>query len=510
MAVFDVITKHSRIGNTINYICNAEKTTLRGISIKEFFGGESACFLFGGKLITGINCHVDNAREEMVFVQTRFAQRHSGIECYHGIQSFRMGEVTALECHRIGVEFAERYWGDEYQVLIATHVNTDQYHNHFAINPVSMWNGKKWQFRKSELNKCRQLSDKICIEQGLSVIAHSSKGSAKILNQIERSGGPTKYNLMRESLDRVLDFTTSIEEFYVCMRYEGYIIGYQGSEVWNCTIKTAFDQNEVALTKLGEYSDEKIKDCFEANKKIDHSRRIIDYRKHIKEENHFIDIYRMEIEDDAIGSYEVNSMTINEQYESLMKILDPPYDSRRKGDGKPLVFSPECKLAYRRVRWHAQMRDLCVKYGIKKESDILQRIVSLSKRLEKVSCVAEKKAIKKDIKELQSLRRHCHKIPRLLKAERQEEYERCLIFQEGMELPTMQLKPKYIFPSVSPSRIIENNTYRMPNTLRKERISVRRQLALYREEEKKDYMKGREINTNYRKVSSSIDNLEVQ
>ena len=61
----------------------------------------------------------------------------------HAYQSFREGEVTPEQCHEIGVALARKVWGRRFQVLVATHMNTDNLHNHFVINSVSYVDGKK-------------------------------------------------------------------------------------------------------------------------------------------------------------------------------------------------------------------------------------------------------------------------------------------------------------------------------------------------------------------------------
>ena len=61
----------------------------------------------------------------------------SEIVCYHGFQSFKHGEVTPEQAHEVGVKLAERMWGDRFQVIVATHLNTDCLHNHFVVNSVS-------------------------------------------------------------------------------------------------------------------------------------------------------------------------------------------------------------------------------------------------------------------------------------------------------------------------------------------------------------------------------------
>ena len=91
--------------------------------------------------VTGIGCRAESAAGEMAAVQRRFGKAGGNV-AYHAYQSFKTGEVTAEECHRIGVETARQLWGNDRQVLVATHFNTGTYHNHFVVNPVNMWTGK--------------------------------------------------------------------------------------------------------------------------------------------------------------------------------------------------------------------------------------------------------------------------------------------------------------------------------------------------------------------------------
>ena len=85
----------------------------------------------------------------------------NGVVAFHAYQSFREGEVTPEQCHEIGVALARKVWGGRFQVLVATHMNTDNLHNHFVINSVSYVDGKKYvakiilknQKRKTSLQK---------------------------------------------------------------------------------------------------------------------------------------------------------------------------------------------------------------------------------------------------------------------------------------------------------------------------------------------------------------------
>ena len=93
--------------------------------------------------VTGVNCAADTAFQEMKAVQERFGKT-TGNVAYHAYQSFKTSEVSPELCHRIGVELAKKMWGDQYQVLVATHFNTGTYHNHFVLNAVNLWNGRKF------------------------------------------------------------------------------------------------------------------------------------------------------------------------------------------------------------------------------------------------------------------------------------------------------------------------------------------------------------------------------
>ena len=63
--------------------------------------------------------------------------------------------------------------GNDRQVLVATHFNTGTYHNHFVVNPVNMWTGKKLEAKYEVYYKLRDMSDRICKEHGLSVVKKS-------------------------------------------------------------------------------------------------------------------------------------------------------------------------------------------------------------------------------------------------------------------------------------------------------------------------------------------------
>lgn len=80
---------------------------------------------------------------------------------YQGYQSFQTGEATPEEAHKIGLETARRMWGNEYEIVVTTHLNTDNVHNHFVVNSVSFKTGRKFESHNSDHYRLREISAKI-------------------------------------------------------------------------------------------------------------------------------------------------------------------------------------------------------------------------------------------------------------------------------------------------------------------------------------------------------------
>ena len=142
-------------------------------------------------LVTGLNCsaNASEAYEDMkfgfeMFSGERFFKRSiksetaksekQKIRLHHYIQSFKPGEVTPEEAHRIGVEWAERVFGKKAVVLCATHTDRGHIHNHFAVCPYDM-DGKHWHANKDSLRRCKAISDEIALAHGLEIIEHPKK-----------------------------------------------------------------------------------------------------------------------------------------------------------------------------------------------------------------------------------------------------------------------------------------------------------------------------------------------
>ena len=231
-------TKFADLEHVINYASDADKVTAEG---------ESFC------AVTGVNCRAESALEEMREVQERFGKTGGNV-AYHAYQSFKTSEVTAEQCHRLGVELARKMWGDKYQVLVTTHFNTGTYHNHFVLNAVGMWDGKKYDCSKREYYRMRRLSDEICGREGLTVIETPHKKAPRSIYLAEKNGEPTKYNLMREAIDTALSMSWDHNTFLNAMKAQGYFV-YLNSNHKYATIRSVNAKRGMRLYQLGEEYD---------------------------------------------------------------------------------------------------------------------------------------------------------------------------------------------------------------------------------------------------------------
>ena len=218
-------TEYDALAQTLHYAENDAKTKLN----------ESA------QLVTGIHCRADHVWEDMRAVQERFGKT-DGVVALHAYQSFREGEVTPEQCHESGVALARKVWGKRFQVLVATHMNTDNLHNHFVINSVSYVDGKKYEQRRSQYAEFRAASDKLCREYGLSVVEQP------------KAKEPARYARMREAIDQACEDASTAEDFHRSLYRQGYIFGSDPNRRY-ATIRARDGGRAVRLYRLGEEYD---------------------------------------------------------------------------------------------------------------------------------------------------------------------------------------------------------------------------------------------------------------
>ena len=256
MAVTKIWPVKDSLSRVLAYCGNPEKTRFSDLEhVIRYASDEEKVTATEERLyaVTGINCKAKTAFEEMRQVQERFG-KISGNVAYHAYQSFKTGEVTAEQCHRLGVELARKMWSDKYQVLVASHYNTGTFHNHLILQPVSLWDGRKYDCSKREYYRMRRLSDEMCAREGLTVVKYPGKKTPRQIYFAEKNGEPTRYNLMREAIDYALSMSWDHNSFLNIMKAQGYFI-YLSPNYKYATIRSVNATRGTRLYRFGEAYD---------------------------------------------------------------------------------------------------------------------------------------------------------------------------------------------------------------------------------------------------------------
>jgi len=213
-----------RLRDLIEYVENPAKTA--DPSMQDFFNvfsyAQNPDKTDGGEYVTAINCVKEIALEQMILTKKQFC-KDDGYIAWHGYQSFKPGEVTPEECHAIGVQTAKEMWGDNFQIIVTTHLDREHLHNHFCFNSVGFWDGRKYNYSKAERRRFMEVSDRICAEHDLSVIRNPKKSPSRPVWLDEKAGKPTRYNIYRDDfLDGARGSRTvpQLENYLIRMGYE--------------------------------------------------------------------------------------------------------------------------------------------------------------------------------------------------------------------------------------------------------------------------------------------------
>ena len=172
--------------------------------------------------VSTINCPKHDPYGAMIATKKQFGKMGGNV-AYHGYQSFKTGEVTPEEAHRIGMETARRMWGDDYEIVVTTHLNTDNIHNHIAVNSVSFRTGRKFENHVSDHYRLREISDAVCREHGKSVLKNAKfYGGEKGAYWVHKDGGMTHRDILRRDVDEAISKTTTYNSFAQYLRNLGY------------------------------------------------------------------------------------------------------------------------------------------------------------------------------------------------------------------------------------------------------------------------------------------------
>lgn len=181
----------------------------------------------GVKLISGQNCIPDSAYTEFMATKNQY-NKANGVFFKQYVQSFKPNTATPEIIHQIGIETAKYF--DGFEVVIATHIDRDHWHNHFVVNSVNCETGLKIQINEKGLEELRNYSDKICQQFGIEILKPYQKPKQKSMNTREyraaEKGQSWKFALMA-MIDRAMKHCGTIDEFKKYMKRNGYDVKWQ-------------------------------------------------------------------------------------------------------------------------------------------------------------------------------------------------------------------------------------------------------------------------------------------
>ena len=253
-----------RLKDAIDYAENPDKTTDRKFLDEDLY---SALRYAANDektdkkmYVSAINCPKQLAYETMMDTKRRYGKLGGNV-AYHGYQSFKTGEVTPEEAHTIGMETARRMWGDDYEIVVTTHLNTDNIHNHIVVNSVSFRTGRKFENHISDHYRLREISDAVCQEYGKSVLKNAKfYGGEKGAYWVHKDGGMTHRDILRRDIDEVLSKVSIYRHFFEYLENLGYEVRGDVDSP-NLSVIAEGWQRPVRLKSLGpKYTPEAIKE----------------------------------------------------------------------------------------------------------------------------------------------------------------------------------------------------------------------------------------------------------
>ena len=208
MAVTKIKAIRGTLSKAIAYILNPEKTDEK-------------------LLVSSYGCASETAARE--FEWTRKIAEQKGMNpvriiARHVIQSFEIGEVTPELAHEIGKQFADEILGGKYEYVLTTHIDKDHVHNHLIFNAVDFVDYHAYKSYKRIYYDMREVSDRLCKENGLSVISPSQNKGMGYKEYTEAKRGTSWKQKLKQTIDRLVITAKDYDDFLRLMQEAGYEI----------------------------------------------------------------------------------------------------------------------------------------------------------------------------------------------------------------------------------------------------------------------------------------------
>ena len=205
MAVTKIKPIKSTLSKALDYIENPDKTD-------------------GKMLVSSFGCSYETADIEFGYTLSQARDKGNNL-AFHLIQSFAPGEVDYEKAHEIGRQLADAVTKGQHEYVLTTHIDKGHVHNHIIFCAVNFVDHHKYNSNKRSYYGIRNMSDKLCRENGLSVVVpgKGSKGKSYAEYQAEKTGTSWKGKL-KTTVDALIPQVSSFEELLTRLQAAGYEI----------------------------------------------------------------------------------------------------------------------------------------------------------------------------------------------------------------------------------------------------------------------------------------------
>lgn len=205
MAVTKIKPVKSTLAKALDYIKNPTKTDEK-------------------MLVSSFGCSYETADIEFGFTLSQALDKGNNL-AHHLIQSFKPGEVDYQTAHEIGKQLAEAVTKGQHEYVLTTHIDKGHVHNHIIFCAVNFVDHHKYNSNKRSYYGIRNMSDRLCRENGLSVVVpkKGNKGKSYAEYQAEKTGTSWKGKL-KIAVDALIPQVSSFEELLQRLQAAGYEI----------------------------------------------------------------------------------------------------------------------------------------------------------------------------------------------------------------------------------------------------------------------------------------------
>ena len=180
------------------------------------------------ELVSAFECEVDTAYLEFALNKNIYenitgneTKRNGDVLAYHLRQAFKPGEVEPELAHQIGIKLAKEFTKENHQFVIATHVDKAHIHNHIIFNSTNLNSEGKFKDEWRSAKDVRKISDRLCLENDLSVVEPKNERGQHYKEWEENQKGKSWKQQIKDILDEAIEKSKDYDEFLIIIKSKG-------------------------------------------------------------------------------------------------------------------------------------------------------------------------------------------------------------------------------------------------------------------------------------------------